>query len=211
MRIGWRSRRRRPMATPTRDAKRTQFPLMGAPAVLAAWGARLGAARIRAAQCLEGQTADTVTFADTASTRQLRRRDLPLRAIALVAEGCGALFVGEPGRGKTPLARARVRAAPAGPPGAARRAGPPAAPPPRCPGPPGRGGPPGPGQRGEPSRRAVATAPGGPARGSAAPHAGRSPADRAAGAAPRHRYDALLLATDAVPSAEETDHGNPDA
>jgi hypothetical protein len=26
-----------------------------------------------------------------------------------------------------------------------------------------------------------------------------------------HRYDALLLATDAVPSAEEADHGDPDA
>ena len=43
-------------------------------------------------------------FEYNASTRQLRRRYLNLLATDLVAEGCGALFVGEPGLGKTHLA-----------------------------------------------------------------------------------------------------------
>ena len=120
------------MGTPTLDEKLTQLQLMGAPAFLTAWGAqhpaerapvravlealvdhelarrreRLVAARIRAAKFVEVQTADTFNFEYNASTRQLRRRYVNLLATDLVAEGIGALFVGEPGLGKTHLARA---------------------------------------------------------------------------------------------------------
>lgn len=118
------------MATPTLDEKLTQLQLMGAPAFLAAWGEqhpaerapvravlealvdhelarrreRLVAARILAAKFVEVQTVDTFNFEYNASTRQLRRRYLNLLATDLVAEGCGALFVGDPGLGKTHLA-----------------------------------------------------------------------------------------------------------
>jgi len=120
------------MATPTLDEKLTQLQLMGAPAFLGAWGARHPeqqagvravlealvdhelarrseraiAARIQAAKFVQVQTADTFNFEYTAATRQLRRRYLNLLATDLVAEGIGALFVGDPGLGKTHLARA---------------------------------------------------------------------------------------------------------
>jgi DNA replication protein DnaC len=120
------------MATPTLDEKLTQLQLLGAPGFLAAWGARhpeqqaavraalealvdhelarrserLVAARIRAAKFVEVQTVDTFDFEYNAATRKLRSRYLNLLATDLVAEGIGALFVGEPGLGKTHLARA---------------------------------------------------------------------------------------------------------
>lgn len=120
------------MATPTLDEKLTQLQLMSAPAFLAAWGERhpaeraqvrevletlvdhelarrrerLVAARIRAAKFVEVQTADTFDFEYNAATRKLRSRYLNLLATDLVAEGIGALFVGDPGLGKTHLARA---------------------------------------------------------------------------------------------------------
>jgi len=120
------------MATPTLDEKLTQLQLMGAPAFLAAWGARHPeqqaavravlealvdhelarrteraiAARIQAAKFVQVQTVETFDFEYNAATRQLRRRYLNLLATDLVAEGIGALFVGDPGLGKTHLARA---------------------------------------------------------------------------------------------------------
>lgn len=120
------------MPTPTLDEKLTQLQLMGAPAFLAAWGARHPeqqaavrdalealvdhelarrseraiAARIQAAKFIQVQTVDTFDFEYNVCTRQLRRRYLNLLATDLVAEGIGALFIGEPGLGKTHLARA---------------------------------------------------------------------------------------------------------
>jgi DNA replication protein DnaC len=120
------------MATPTLEEKLTQLQLTSAPAWLAAWGERhpeqraavraalevlvdhelarrrerAVAARIRAAKFVRVQTVDTFDFEYNASTRKLRSRYLNLLATDLVAEGIGALFVGEPGLGKTHLARA---------------------------------------------------------------------------------------------------------
>jgi DNA replication protein DnaC len=64
------------------------------------------AARIQAAKFVQVQTVETFDFEYNAATRQLRRRYLNLLATNLVAEGIGALFVGDPGLGKTHLARA---------------------------------------------------------------------------------------------------------
>lgn len=120
------------MATPTLDEKLTQLQLRGAPAFLAAWGARHPeqqatvraalealvdhelarrseraiAARIQAAKFVQVQTVDTFDFEYNPATRKLRSRYLNLCATDLVAEGIGALFVGDPGLGKTHLARA---------------------------------------------------------------------------------------------------------
>ena len=120
------------MATPTLEEKLLQLQLMSAPAFLAAWGerhpaerARLReslealvdrelarrseqkvAARIKAAKFVQVQTADMFNFDYSAATRKLRHRYLNLLATDLVAEGIGALFVGDPGLGKTHLARA---------------------------------------------------------------------------------------------------------
>ena len=49
---------------------------------------------------------DSFDFAYNGSTRKLRSRYLNLLATDLVAEGIGALFIGDPGLGKTHLARA---------------------------------------------------------------------------------------------------------
>ena len=120
------------MATPTLTEKLTQLQLMSAPAWLAAWGARHPeqqpavqaalealadhelarrteraiAARLQAAKFVQVQTVDTFDFEYNASTRKLRSRYLNLLATDLVAEGIGALFIGDPGLGKTHLARA---------------------------------------------------------------------------------------------------------
>jgi len=120
------------MATPTLEEKLTRLQLLGAPAWLAAWGERHPeqhtavraalealadqelarrhertiAARIQAAKFVQVQTLDTFNFEYNASTRKLRSRYLNLCATDCVAEGIGALFIGEPGLGKTHLARA---------------------------------------------------------------------------------------------------------
>ncbi len=120
------------MATLTLEEKCTQLQLMGAPAFLTAWGARHPeqeaavraalealvdhelarrseraiAARIQAAKFVQVQTVDTFDFEYSAATRKLRSRYLNLCATDLVAEGIGALFIGDPGLGKTHLARA---------------------------------------------------------------------------------------------------------
>ena len=120
------------MTTPTLDAKLAQLQLMSAPAWLASWGqehpeqraavqaalealvdhelarrrARAIAARIQAAKFVQVQTVDTFDFEYNAATRKLRSRYLNLLATDLVAEGIGALFIGDPGLGKTHLARA---------------------------------------------------------------------------------------------------------
>jgi len=120
------------MATPTLEEKLTQLQLTSAPAWLVAWGERhpeqraavraalevlvdhelarrrerTVAARIRAAKFVQVQTVDTFDFEYNGSTRKLRSRYLNLLATDCVAEGIGALFVGDSGLGKTHLARA---------------------------------------------------------------------------------------------------------
>ena len=119
------------MTTPTLDERLTRLQLMGAPAFLAAWSARhpeqqavvrdalealvdhelarrherVIAARIQAAKFVQVQTVGTFDFEYNVATRQLRHRYLNLCATDLVAEGIGALFIGEPGLGKTHLAQ----------------------------------------------------------------------------------------------------------
>jgi DNA replication protein DnaC len=120
------------MAAPALEEKLTQLQLRSAPAWLAAWGERHPeqraavraalealvdhelarrrertiAARIRAAKFVQVQTVETFDFEYNASTRKLRSRYLNLLATDLVGEGVGALFIGDPGLGKTHLARA---------------------------------------------------------------------------------------------------------
>ena len=120
------------MAMPTLDAKLMQLQLMSAPAWLASWGPdhpeqraavqaalealvdhelarrreRAITARIQAAKFVQVQTVDSFDFEYNGSTRKLRSRYLNLLATDLVAEGMGALFIGDPGLGKTHLARA---------------------------------------------------------------------------------------------------------
>ncbi len=114
------------------DEKCAQLQLMSAPAWLASWGKehpeqqaavraalealvdhelarryeRAIVARIQAAKFVQVQTVDTFNFEYNAATRKLRSRYLNLCATDLVAEGIGALFIGDPGLGKTHLARA---------------------------------------------------------------------------------------------------------
>jgi DNA replication protein DnaC len=120
------------MAPTPLDEKLTQLQLMSAPAWLTAWGERHPeqqaavraalealvdhelarrheraiAARIQAAKFVQVQTVDSFNFEYNTSTRKLRSRYLNLCATDLVAEGIGALFIGDPGLGKTHLARA---------------------------------------------------------------------------------------------------------
>ena len=120
------------MATPTLEEKLAQLQLRSAPTWLASWGKdhpeqraavhaalealvdhelarrreRASAARIQAAKFVQVQTVDTFDFEYNGSTRKLRSRYLNLLATDLVAEGIGALFIGDPGLGKTHLARA---------------------------------------------------------------------------------------------------------
>ena len=120
------------MASLTLEEKLLQLQLMSAPEGLAAWEPRPPeerarvravlddlvdrelarraeqkvARRIKAAQFVQLQTAETFHFDDRPATRKLRSRYLNLLATDLVAEGIGALFVGGSGLGKTHLARA---------------------------------------------------------------------------------------------------------
>jgi DNA replication protein DnaC len=120
------------MTPPTLDVKLAQLQLMSAPAWLASWGQdhpeqraavqaalealvdhelarrheRAITARIQAAKFVQVQTVDRFDFEYNASTRKLRSRYLNLLATDLVAEGIGALFISDPGLGKTHLARA---------------------------------------------------------------------------------------------------------
>ena len=116
----------------TLDEKLAQLQLMSASAWLASWGKehpeqraaveralealadhelarrreRAITARIQAAKFVQVQTVDTFDFEYNVSTRKLRSRYLNLLATDCVAEGIGALFIGDPGLGKTHLARA---------------------------------------------------------------------------------------------------------